>query len=179
MKGVKIGIIQLRDKLSPKSEISRQARFIKKRLKGTSNLFIINDHPDIALNTGADGVHLGQDDVSLTKARQILGNKKIIGISCHNLSQAIAAQAQGADYISLGPIFRTQTKPGSRAIGLRALKRIKEKIDIPFFAIGGINLKNLDKLIARGIKRVAICALIAKSPQPAEIVKKIIKKIAK
>lgn len=178
IENAKINAIQLRDKKSPKAKILKKARSIKKRLSKKATLLIINDYPDIALKSRADGVHLGQKDAPLIKAREILGKNKIIGISCRNLKQAIAAQAGGADYISVGPIFKTQTKPEYKAIGLKILKEIKQKINIPFFAIGGISLSNLEKLISSGINRVAVCSLVGKSSNPAYILKKLAKKIA-
>ncbi|MDD5692825.1 MAG: thiamine phosphate synthase [Candidatus Omnitrophica bacterium] len=150
------GIVQLRDKISAKPDILKAALKLSRRLRRSNTLFIVNDHPDLAVFSGADGVHLGQEDMPLEKAKGILGKDKIIGISCHNLVQALKAQKQGADYIGIGPVFATPTKPGIRPIGLKVLKELKGKIKIPYFAIGGINKNNIAKIISFGCRRVAV-----------------------
>ncbi len=131
-----------------------------------SKLFIINDSLDIACACGADGVHLGQEDFPLKLARKILGKHKIIGISCHNLAQAIKAQRQGADYIGIGPIFKTPTKPEYKAIGLKVLRELKNIIKIPYFAIGNIDQSNIKEIIACKTKRIAVCRAILKAKDP-------------
>ena len=108
-------------------------------------------------------MHFGQGDLSLKLARQFLGPNKIIGISCHSLKQAIDAQNCGADYIGIGPIFPTSTKPGMKSVGLGLIKAVSKKIKIPFFAIGGIKRNNLDSVLSAGAKRVAICSAICKA----------------
>jgi thiamine-phosphate pyrophosphorylase len=100
--------------------------------------------------------------MKIRRARAILGKEKIIGISCHSLRQALAAQAQGADYIGIGPIFPTATKPRYAAIGLSSILQLAKRIRIPFFAIGNINSKNLNLVYALGAKRVALCRAILK-----------------
>jgi thiamine-phosphate pyrophosphorylase len=116
----------------------------------------VNDYPDLAVFSGADGAHLGQEDMPLKKARSILGKDKIIGVSCHNLAQALKAQKQGADYIGIGPIYASATKPEYRPIGLKVLKQLKGKIKIPYFAIGNINKNNIAKIVSSGCRRVAL-----------------------
>jgi thiamine-phosphate pyrophosphorylase len=177
--GGRIGLIQLRDKQSAKSDVLDLAIKISKRLssrpKGrglASNsqshktLFIVNDHIDIAIASGADGLHLGQDDLSVKAARQILGNDRIIGVSCHNLAQALKAQKEGADYIGIGPVYATATKPGYKPIGLKTLRQLKDKIKIPYFAIGDIHLGNLAEVKACGARRIAVCRAILKATDP-------------
>jgi len=115
---------------------------------------------DIARVCDADGLHLGQSDLPLKQARRILGKGKIIGISCHSLTQAQKAQAQGADYISIGPIFSTLIKPDLKPINLKLIKIIDQKIKIPLFVIGGINSHNVNKVISYGAKRIALCRAI-------------------
>ena len=138
-----IGVIQLRNKLSAKSQVLRLAHKLAKRLSKTKTLFIVNDYIDIALLCGADGVHLGQEDIPLRQARKILGKDRIIGISCHSLAQALKAQKEGADYIGIGPIYATATKPEYRAVGLKVLRQLKDKIKVPYFAIGNIHQGNI------------------------------------
>lgn len=154
-------IIQFRDKESVKESILKNASSLRKLLLNTKTIFIINDYLDIAKIIDSDGVHLGQDDLSIETARIILGKDKIIGVSCHNLRQALDAQDRGADYISIGPIFNTSTKPEYKAIGLDLIKECNKKIKIPFFVIGGINLNNINQLLSKGAKRVAVCSVIS------------------
>lgn len=175
IKGEGTNIIQFRDKESKKEDILENARRIRKLLLNTSNIFIINDYLDIAKIIDTDGIHLGQGDSSIQIARSVLGKDKIIGISCHNLSQAIKAQASRADYISVGPIFRTPTKPETKAVGLDLLKEIRENIKIPFFAIGGINGNNIGEVLSYGAKRVAICRAICQAKNISFVTKKFYK----
>ena len=162
-KGLGVNIIQLRDKESPKWSILKDAYILRKLLAHSQTLFIINDYLDIAKLVDSDGVHLGQCDTPVEIARKLLGKDKIIGVSCHNLSQALKAQNIGADYISIGPIFPTQTKPEYKACGLDLIRKAGKMIRIPFFAIGGINESNLNKVLYSGAKRVAICSAICKA----------------
>lgn len=152
-------VIQLRDKLSKKEAVLRQAFLIKKLLTGTDKLFIINDYLDVAKIVDADGVHLGGEDISVRCARNILGKDKIIGSSCHALNEAIDAQQQGADYISFGPVFKTPLKPKTVPVGMDLIKKLNQKISIPFFVIGGINQDNLDEVLSAGARRIVVCRL--------------------
>jgi len=172
IKGTDIDIVQLRDKKSAKSSIIRDAFFIRKALSETRAIFIVNDYLDAAKIAGADGIHLGQSDVSPKIARMVLGRDRIIGVSCHNLKQALAAQKSGADYIGIGPVFPTPTKPEYRPIGLKLIKALNRKVRIPFFVIGGVNLENIDKIIASGAKRVAVCRAILNAGDITSAIKK-------
>lgn len=156
-------IIQLRCKDSRKEDTLRAALSLHKSLLKSKTLFIINDFLDIAKIACCDGIHLGQDDASIETARRILGPDKIIGQSCHSLKQAQKAQCLGADYISVGPVFPTPTKPEYKAVGLSLLEEIRGKIKIPFFAIGGINEENLSRVMSAGAKRIAVYRAIAKA----------------
>ncbi|MFA6357239.1 MAG: thiamine phosphate synthase [Candidatus Omnitrophota bacterium] len=158
--GKGIDVIQLRDKVSAKKEVLNFALYLAKYFKASKTLFIINDYTDIALASGADGVHLGQDDSSIKEAKKILGKGKIIGVSCHSLQQALKAQKEGADYIGIGPIYSTPTKPEYKAIGLETLRQLKGKIKIPYFAIGDIGQENIKAIVANGATRVAVCRAI-------------------
>jgi thiamine-phosphate pyrophosphorylase len=157
------GIIQLRDKSSAKERVLTDAYSLTKALSGTSVLFIINDYVDVAKIVDADGVHLGQSDTSIEITRRILGKDKLIGISCHNLKQALDAQNRGADYIGIGPVYRTSTKPEYRPTGLRLIRQVKSRIKIPFFAIGNINRNNLAGVKSAGAKKIAVCRAVLKS----------------
>jgi len=164
-------IIQLRDKGSEKETIIRDALGLRRLLLNTQNLFIINDYLDVAKIVDSDGIHLGQDDASIGIARRILGKDKIIGVSCHNLKQAIQAQNRGADYISIGPIYPSLTKPEYRSIGLDLIKKLKGKIKIPFFVIGGINQDNINEILLFGAKRIALCRAILQAKNISSSVK--------
>lgn len=158
-------LIQYRDKVSTQDEIIKNAI----RLRELDFPLIINDYPDIAREVDADGVHLGQDDMDIKSARKILGDK-IIGRSTHNLKEALQAEAEGTDYIGIGPIFPTGTKKGAVPIGLEVLKEVSRNIKIPAFAIGGITLYNIDSVLATGITRVAIASAILCSDNIKETV---------
>lgn len=152
-------IIQLRFKnmeLSNFAKVITDACQISRLAKKHKIPFLINDRVDVAQAVDADGVHLGQEDLSVESARKILGKKKIIGVSCHNIKQALLAQRQGADYVSLGPVFKTPTKPKYKPVGLSLIKRAKDKLRLPFVAIGGINLNNLKDLLEAGAERIAV-----------------------
>ncbi len=155
-----VGLIQLRDKISAKADVLNLAIRLAKRLRRSKILFIVNDYLDIAVLSKADGLHLGQADLPLRQARSILGKDKIIGISCHNLRQALKAQKEGADYIGIGPVYATVTKPEYSPIGINVLKQLKGKIKIPYFAIGNINKSNIRKIVSAGARRVAVCRAI-------------------
>ena len=168
-------IIQLRDTGSKKESILKDAYKLRKLLTNTQALFIINDYIDIAKIADSDGIHLGQNDLPLDTARQLLGKDKIIGVSCHNLNQAIQAQKNGADYISIGPIFPTPTKPEYKAVGLGLIKKVKEVIHIPFFVIGGINENNINDILSLGVKRTAVCRAICRAKDIPSTIKKLSK----
>ncbi len=151
-----VSIVQLRDKNGSAKDI---LSFCRQALKITAGrvLFIVNDRVDLACLSGADGVHLGQDDVPCGQARRMMGPKAMIGVSCQTLAHARQAQKNGADYIGFGSVFKTQTKPDRRPMDLKLLRRVVAKMRIPVFPIGGISRKNIDILTAIGIKRAAIC----------------------
>jgi len=158
-----VRVIQFRDKVSPVSSVLGTAQALKKLISSRKTMLIINDYLEVAKIIDSDGVHLGQEDASPEIARAVLGADKIIGVSCHSLTQASIAVAQGADYLGIGPKFFTPTKPHAKPVGTDLIRRINAKIGIPFFAIGGINAYNLDALKAQGAKRVAVCAAVCRA----------------
>lgn len=149
-------IVQYRDKNSGRNEMLRIAEEIRAITEENNVLFIVNDFIDIALLSGADGVHLGQDDIPLEKARGIAPDNFIIGISTHSLPQAVEAQDRGADYIGIGPVFDTPTKKTYKPIGLSTVKEVVSGVNIPVVAIGGLNLENIGQLVKIGVKNVAM-----------------------
>ncbi|MFA5410316.1 MAG: thiamine phosphate synthase [Candidatus Omnitrophota bacterium] len=166
-------IVQYRDKSSAKEVILKEAQRLGKIFSKKQILFIINDYLDIAKIADSDGVHLGQDDISLGTARKILGKDKLIGISCHSLEQAKRAQKDGADYISIGPVFASATKPEYKPVGPSLIKKLKGKSKIPFFAIGGIKPANLAGVLSCGAKRVALCSAVCRGKNTLIEAKKI------
>ena len=158
-----IDLVQLRETTACDRDFLKHAEIIKRLCQQQGVIFLINNRLDIALIAAADGLHLGQSDLPLSAARRMLGKNKIIGKSCRNLPQALKAQAEGADYISIGPIFPTLTKPDLTPINLKILKRINQKIKIPFFAIGGINRSNINEVISHGVRRVALSRAICRA----------------
>ncbi|QKS46450.1 thiamine phosphate synthase [Paenibacillus cellulosilyticus] len=162
-------IVQLRDKTASKQDIRENAHKLRQLTRRYGVPLIINDHIDIALEAEADGVHLGQDDLSLAEARRLLGPDRIIGISTHSIEQGLAAQAGGADYIGVGPVYPTGTKPGRAAVTTSYVQEAAEQIRIPFVAIGGITLGNVDTVIAAGASRVCAVSEIVGADDPAAV----------
>ncbi len=149
-------VIQLREKLLSARELVKIGFELRKITKKFGSLLIVNDRIDIAYAIEADGGHLGQEDLPIEFARKILGRKRLIGISTHSLNQALLAQQRDADYIGLGPVFATPTKPEYKPIGLKPINKASQQIEIPFVAIGGIDIENLEEVIRQGASRVAV-----------------------
>ena len=152
--------LQLREKEISGSELLSRAAQLVKLCRKYGIFCIINDRADVALAAGADGVHLGQDDIPIAGARRVLGNQAIIGISTHNLSQARRAVAEGADYIGVGPIFKSSTKSRDFVAGLEYAAEAAREIAIPKVGIAGITPENVDKVVAAGISSVAVTAAV-------------------
>ena len=151
-----VGVVQLRDKFGSALDILKFTQKAQQFLRGRIP-FIVNDRVDLALASGASGVHLGQEDLSVAFARRILGKDALIGVSCQNFKHALKAQKEGADYIGLGSVFKTQTKPDRSAMDLKLLESVAAKIKIPLFAIGGITAEKIYLIRRLGIGRVAVC----------------------
>ena len=168
---VKVEVVQYREKSLNTKEMYEEALILRKICKNAT--FLINDRVDIALSVDADGVHLGQEDLPYRIARKLLGKKKIIGLTVHNVKEAAEAQESGADYISVSPIFSTSTKPDAgKATGTELIRNIKKRISLPIIAIGGINLSNAPQVIDAGADCVcAISAVVAKRDVRSEIEK--------
>lgn len=143
-----VSLVQLRDKHADKTTYFNNAKRLQPIAKTYKTPFIINDYLDIALLLNADGFHSGQDDLPVSEQRKLLGPDKLIGRTTHTLEQGLKAQAEGADYVSVGPIWETPSKPGRAGIGLDYLKEALTQLDIPYVAIGGINLDNIDEILA-------------------------------
>ena len=153
--GVKI--VQLREKNISTKDFYEKALKVKEICKNYEALFIINDRLDIAQVVGADGVHLGQSDMPIEKAREILKDKFLIGATARNVEEAKRAELLGADYIGSGAIFGTNTKDNAKKLEMEELKKIVVSVKIPVFAIGGINIDNVSSLKNIGLQ--GICAV--------------------
>jgi thiamine-phosphate pyrophosphorylase len=162
--------VQLREKDCPTREFMAEARLLKAILRPAGIPLIINDRLDVALAVGADGIHLGQQDMDITDARCLAGPELIIGISAESLEDALQAEAQGADYIGISPVFATATKSdAAMPLGLDGIRRIRAAVRLPLVAIGGITADNAAAVIAAGANGVAVVSAIvaADSPQKA------------
>lgn len=150
--------VQLRAKNLDTDNFLILAEKIKSLLENKA-LFIVNDRVDIVVASNADGVHLGQDDIPIMQARQILGSSKIIGLSTHNIIQAFKAAHQGADYIAVGPVFKTGTKPKLKAIGIDIFDALKN-IKAPIVSVGGINSQRIYTLKNKGVRNFAFASYV-------------------
>ncbi len=148
-------IVQLRDKEASLNLIEAKALEIIQYKEQKNFIFILNDYPDLAVEVKADGVHIGQD-YSTALTREIIGPDMLLGKSTQNIEQGLEAENEGADYISVGPVFATPTKPGRPAVGIEYVKEAAQQISIPFVAIGGIDLTNVDEIIKAGAKTIGI-----------------------
>ena len=155
--------IQLREKIISDGEFISLAREIHDVAAKRGTLLIINDRVNVAKEVNAEGVHLGQQDISISEARDVIGNEKIIGVSTHNIEQARQAQKDGADYIAIGPAYATHTKIYEPPVGLEVVQEVAKEINIPFVVIGAITIKNLDEVLKTGAARVAVCSAIISS----------------
>ena len=173
-----VRIIQYRFKTGTDKDNLEEAIKIKNLCKRYNSLFIINDRLDIALASNADGIHLGQDDLDLKTARKLLGYSKIIGISANNEIDISNALKEGCDYIGIGPVFETATKKDKKPIGIEKIKTLTKDLDIPWFAIGGIKLKNISYLKSNGFKKVALVSQLMNSEDPKEDAMMILKKLS-
>ena len=174
-----VDVLQLRAKKSTPAEVEVLAREVVPLAREAGVPFVINDFAEVAREVGADGVHVGQDDLGVDAARAIVGADKIVGKSTHSLEQAIAAQAEGADYIGFGPLFATPTKPGRPAIGTGDIAAAHEQVTaIPIFCIGGVKSDNVSMLVQSGARRVVIVSGILQAEDPAAYIRQVKRALA-
>ena len=160
-------IVQLREKLLGRAEIERAAQTFRRVADTYSALFVVNDDPELARTCDADGVHVGQDDVSAEQARELLGPDAIVGLSTHSEEQIAASAGRPVDYISVGPIWETPTKQGRPAVGLELIRHAAAQAPHPFFAIGGIDAGNAAEVVAAGAERLCAVRAIRDAADPA------------
>lgn len=163
-----VDIVQLRDKEATPSELIVAASKTRDLCSEHGALLIVNDSPQLALTCAADGVHLGQEDMALTTARKIVGEDILIGHSTHSQEQIeLAGEGGLCDYIGVGPVFATPTKPTYEPVGLELVRFAAERATLPFFAIGGINSSNIGQVINAGAERVAVVRAVTEARNPA------------
>jgi len=170
-------VIQLRDKQSKTGELLLVAQRLKELCSQADVLFIVNDYLDLALAVGADGLHVGQDDLPLHVARRELPIDRIVGCSVTTLSQARNAQDEGADYIAVGSVFPTATKKEAVVVGVDAIRELKRTISTPLVAIGGINESNLGEVVPAGADAVAVVSAVLSERDVKDAVQKLVTKM--
>lgn len=170
-------LVQYRDKTGKDSDRLEKAHQLCQLCHRYKALFIVNDRVDIALAVDADGVHLGQNDAPVAFARDLLGNHKIIGRSTTNKQELNRALAERADYVGVGPFYETPTKPGKAAASTEYIDYVKAKCHVPWFAIGGIDLNNLDAVLTTGARRVAVVRAIMQAEQPTQVTRQFLSQL--
>ena len=163
-------IIQLRDKTLNDRRLYEHAVAAVATLRSGRCLLIINDRPDVAASTGADGVHVGQEELPVAAARRIVGADALVGVSTHSIEQARQAVLDGADYIGCGPTFPSRTKTFKDFPGTKLLRSVADEITLPAFAIGGIDLDNVDQVVETGIHGIAVSSAVTNCESPADTV---------
>ena len=151
-----VDVLQLRAKEYSKLDVVRCAEAMLPVTRRFGVPLILNDYPDLLREVDAQGCHVGQEDGSISEARELAGRICIVGRSTHSMEQATAAQREGADYIGFGPLFPTGTKPSAKAIGLTGIRTLHEQVQLPIFCIGGVKFKNLEEILRAGARRVCI-----------------------
>lgn len=168
-----VDLIQLRDKRLNDRALLARGRRLTELLRGTDTPWVMNDRADLAVESGARGVHLGQEDLPIVAARRIVGSNLWIGVSTHSPAEAAEAAEQGATYIGVGPVFASPTKSFAQLQGTELVRRVADLTSLPAFAIGGINLTNLETVLAAGARRVAVGSGITTAKDPAEAARRL------
>ena len=161
-----VDIVQLRDKRARDDELVAGGERLARLCASRGALFVVNDRADLALACGADGVHVGQDDAPLDEARRTVGPELLIGLSTHSPAQVDAACESEADYLGVGPVFPTATKPGRAAVGLELVRYAAAHARRPFFAIGGVDASRINEVVGAGGRRIAVVRAIRDADDP-------------
>lgn len=161
-----VDVLQLRMKDASDDEIVAAAGQFRAVCDRRGAVFVLNDRPDLVDACGADGVHVGQEDVSSAEARALVGPARIVGLSTHSREQIETAGEADVDYIAVGPVFATPTKPGRPAVGLELVRTAAEIAPVPWFAIGGIDVRNAASVVEAGARRLAVVRAIRDAPDP-------------
>jgi thiamine-phosphate pyrophosphorylase len=168
-----VDVVQLRIKQGRDEELLAASERFARACERHGALFILNDRPDLVRSAGADGVHLGQDDMAVAQARALLGSELLVGLSTHSPEQVDAARVADVDYIGVGPVHETPTKPGLPAVGLELVRHAAEHAAIPFFAIGGISLSNVAAVRAAGATRVAVVRALVDAADVEDVARRL------
>lgn len=160
-----VRLVQLREKEWDDGPLYQRAVEFRRLTAAAGALFIVNDRVDLALAAGADGVHLGQDDLPVSAARRI-APELIVGASTHSLEEALSAQEAGVSYVNIGPIFPTQTKSTPAPLGLQAIARIIPRLRIPWTTMGGIKIANIHQVVSRGARHPAVMTAVTAAEDP-------------
>ncbi len=166
-------VIQLRHKALPRGQLAGLARRLRELTEQAGKLFIVNDHVDIAMLSRADGVHLGPDDLSVESARKVAGDGLLIGASASTPEASAAAVAAGADYIGCGAVFATPLKPQKGVIGPAGVRAVTDSVDVPVFAIGGIEESNVEQLTRVGVHRVCVIRAVGDATDPESVTRRL------
>jgi thiamine-phosphate pyrophosphorylase len=171
--------VQLRDKGASTKELYETAYELRRLTSRYGAKLIINDRVDVALAVEADGVHIGSASLPIYKVRRLLGESKLIGVSCHNQIQAITAQEMGADFITFGPVYYTPSKAVyGDPVGLEKLTLVTEMLQIPVFGLGGINLQNCVEVASCGVRGIALVSAVMSDPEPREAAKRLLAQLS-
>jgi thiamine-phosphate pyrophosphorylase len=168
-----VGIVQIREKSMPDKQLVEYAQRVRAWTREAGGLLIINDRPDLTVLADADGVHVGQEELSVREARRIVGPNRIVGFSTHSIEQARQAVLDGADYIGVGPVFPSTTKDFEQLAGLEFVRQVAAEITLPWFAIGGINADNLAQVTEAGATRIAVASAVSSAQDPATAAKEL------
>ena len=168
-----VDMVQLRENEMEAGHLMPFCEVARRRTEEFGAIFIVNDRVDVALAADADGVHLGQDDLGIEHARHQMGNRLLIGLSTHSSEQIEAAARTSADYIAVGPIYETPTKPGRPPTGLEIVSRADEIVETPFFAIGGIDLETLPAVTRAGVRRVCVLRGLTDAGDPGAVARRL------
>lgn len=174
---VGVDVIQLRDKTLADRELLERARRLRDLTASSDTLFVMNDRPDLAVLAAADGVHVGQEELTVRDVRQIVGPRMLVGVSTHNLDQARQAVLDGASYLGVGPTFPSGTKSFNEFPGVEFARSVTSEIRLPAFAIGGIDALNLDEVLAAGIGRVAVSGAVVAAKDPADAARTLLNRL--
>jgi thiamine-phosphate pyrophosphorylase len=158
-----VDVVQLREKDASGDELLAAGRLFRRLTRAAGALFVVNDSPELALRCEADGVHVGQDDLPVPEVRALVGDL-IVGLSTHSVEQIRAAE--GVDYIGVGPVYATPTKAGRAPVGLELVEEAARAAALPWFAIGGIDLENVDEVVAAGASRIAVVRALRDADDP-------------
>lgn len=171
-------LVQLREKTMPLGDLLPLARSLARRCREVGALLIVNDRADLALAAGADGLHVGQDDLPARQARGLLPPGMILGVSTHDPEQARRAVADGADYVAVGSIFPTTTKAGSQLVGPELIRRVRPEVPVPLVGIGGITAENAPSVLGAGADAVAVISALCAAPDPEAATRALLARIA-